>query len=202
MRIPLFPLDIVLFPGALLPLHIFEERYREMTAECLQRQAPFGVVRAARDGMSVVGCTAEILSVTRRYPDGRSDILCRGVERFEIESLHDSRSFLEAEVDLLPDEGPEASREARKQCATLHLEMVALSEEESADFVPGLDLNHPVAYLLAASLPVGLDFRQELLHQRSDAERTRMLIDFYHAILPKLRLGAAGRLNLRNTHVM
>jgi Lon protease-like protein len=202
MRIPLFPLDVVLFPGAPLPLHIFEERYREMTAECLQRQAPFGVVRAGRDGMSVVGCTAEIVSVMHRYPDGRSDILCRGVERFEIESLYDSRSFLEAEVDLLPDEGPEATREARKQCAALHIEMVALSEEEEAEFVPGLDLSQPVAYLLAASLPVGLDFRQELLHQRSDAQRTRMLIDFYHAILPKLRLGAAGRLNLRNTHVM
>jgi Lon protease-like protein len=201
MRIPLFPLDVVLFPGALLPLHIFEERYKEMIAECLALQAPFGVVRAGRDGMAVVGCTAEILSVMRRYPDGRSDILCRGVERFEIESLHDSRSFLEAEMDLLPDDGPEASYEARKRCLALHLEMVALSEEE-AEFVANLDLNRPIAYLLAASLPAGLDFRQELLHQRSDAERTQTLIDFFNGILPKLRLGAVGRLNLSNRHVM
>jgi Lon protease-like protein len=202
MRIPLFPLDVVLFPGAALPLHIFEERYKEMIAECMARHTPFGVVRAGRDGMSVVGCTAEIVSVMRRYPDGRSDILCRGVDRFEIESLHDSRSFLEAEVDLLPDEGPEASRELRKQCAGLHIEMVALSEDDEAQFAAGLDLNQPVAYLLAASIPAGLSFRQELLHQRSDAQRTQMLIDFYQSILPKLRLGAVGKLPLRNSHVM
>ncbi len=201
MKLPIFPLDVVLFPGAVLPLHIFEERYKEMTAECLALRTPFGVVRAGRDGMSVVGCTAEIVSVMRRYPDGRSDILCRGVERFEIESLHDSRTFLEAEVDLLPDEGPEASRELRKHCAALHLEMVTLSEDDSP-FVPDLDMNQPVAYLLATSIPAGLSFRQELLHQRSDAERTKTLIDFYTAILPKLRLGAAGRQHLRNSHVM
>ena len=61
MKIPLFPLDLVLFPGVPLPLHIFEPRYREMIAECIADNAPFGVVRAQRDGLAVVGCTAQVV---------------------------------------------------------------------------------------------------------------------------------------------
>src|SRR6476660_3378912 len=87
MKIPLFPLDLVLFPGVPLPLHIFEQRYREMIAECMASSAPFGIVRAQRDGLTVIGCTARIVRVLHKYPDGRSDILTQGVDRFEIEQL-------------------------------------------------------------------------------------------------------------------
>src|SRR5579863_1116675 len=96
--LPLFPLDLVLLPGASLPLHIFEPRYREMTAECLDQQKPFGVVRAKEDGISDIGCTAEILKVAKQYPDGRSDILTQGSRRFEVVQVNQERSFLQAEV--------------------------------------------------------------------------------------------------------
>jgi Lon protease-like protein len=69
--LPLFPLDVVLLPGIPLPLHIFEPRYKEMIGECRANNAPFGVVRALEDGVAEVGCTAEIVSVTKEYPDGR-----------------------------------------------------------------------------------------------------------------------------------
>src|SRR5258707_5935825 len=72
--LPLFPLDLVLLPGTPLPLHIFEPRYREMTAECRAQKKPFGVVRAKEEGIAEIGCTADIVSVTKEYPDGRSDI--------------------------------------------------------------------------------------------------------------------------------
>ena len=110
MKIPLFPLDLVLFPGAALPLHIFEDRYKEMIGECLQCQGEFGMVRARREGLAIIGCTAKILTVMHRYPDGRLDILCRGERRFEIESLVEGRSFLEAEVDFLADQEPCSTR--------------------------------------------------------------------------------------------
>ena len=92
--LPLFPLDVVLFPGAFLPLHIFEPRYREMTAECLAKDQPFGVVRAKEEGIAGIGCTAKIVTVAKQYPDGRSDIVTQGEQCFEILQVNQERSFL------------------------------------------------------------------------------------------------------------
>src|SRR5215467_12191145 len=72
VRLPLFPLNVVLLPGADLPLHIFEPRYRQMVRECLDTQTLFGMLLALPDGIAGTGCSAEILEVTKRYPDGRS----------------------------------------------------------------------------------------------------------------------------------
>lgn len=191
MKIPLFPLDLVLLPGAALPLHIFEERYKEMIGECLQCQGEFGMVRARREGLSIIGCTATIVTVMHSYPDGRLDIFCRGERRFEIESLVEGRSFLEAEVDFLPDREPCSSRRDREQCAALHLEMMELSGNGATEF-PQLDLNQPVAFLLASVIPADLEFKQELLHLHSDSERTARLMEFYQSIVPKLQRGSIG----------
>ena len=202
MRIALFPLDLVLFPGAPLQLHIFEERYKEMIEECVCKAHEFGIVRARREGLATIGCTAAIVAVLHRYPDGRLDILCRGERRFEIESLHDGRSFYQAEVDFLRDEGSVSTRREREQCAALHMEMIELSGENAAQFPP-LDLDRPIAFLLAAAIPADLEFKQELLHLNSDGERTMRLIEFYKMILPKLHRGSMGnRAALRNGHVM
>jgi Lon protease-like protein len=102
--LPIFPLELVLLPGVPLPLHIFEPRYKEMIAECLEQKKPFGVVRASSDGVADIGCTAEIMSVTKKYDDGRMDILTRGVERFEVIEVNEDRSFLQAEISVVQDE--------------------------------------------------------------------------------------------------
>lgn len=201
MKIPLFPLELVLFPGMPLPLHIFEPRYREMIAECITANAPFGVVRALRDGLAIVGCTAQVIRVLRSYPDGRSDILTQGVDRFEIEQLDNSRSFLQAQVDLLPDTGPPAERSTREECAALHFEGLHLLGAGEGNMQ--LNLDAPVAYPLAAAMPADLNFQQALLAMRSDAERTKALLGYYREILPKLRSGAqASQRASTNGHIM
>jgi Lon protease-like protein len=200
MKIPLFPLDVVLFPGAALPLHIFEERYKEMIGECVQAQTAFGVVRAQRSGLAVIGCTARIMRVTHQYDDGRLDILCQGDARFEIEMLDDRRSFLEAEVNVFADEGPAATRALRETCAALHFETMELAGTEMN--TAHLRLDAPVSFPLAAMLPSDLGFKQQLLGLRSDAERTERLRDFYEAVLPKLRAGAYAARSAGNGHVM
>ena len=201
MKIPLFPLDTVLFPGTPLPLHIFEERYREMIAACVANRTVFGVVRAQQEGLSVVGCTSKVVRVLHQYPDGRSDVLTQGVERFEIEQLDDSRSFLQAEVDLLPDSGEEAPRRTREECVALHFEMLDLIGAGESSL--SLNLDAPIAYLLASTMPSDLSFHQALLIMRSDAERTDTLLTHYRAVLPKLRRGAqASQRAFTNGHIM
>ena len=203
MKIALFPLDVVLFPGAALPLHIFEERYRLMVTDCQRRKEPFGVVRAMSEGLAVIGCTATIVTVLQNYPDGRLDILCEGGERFEIEMLDNSSAYLQAEVDIFDDDGQQASRTEREECVALHLEVVELAGGEGSSVPLQLDLDNPISLQLAGMLPVDLDFKQLLLGCRSDNERTERLLAFYNAVLPKLRRGAqTSRAAERNGHVM
>lgn len=191
MKIPLFPLDTVLFPGTALPLHIFEPRYQEMIGECLADSKEFGIVRGESDRMAVIGCTARIVRVLERYEDGRMDILCEGARRFEIEGLDDSRDFLQADVEFFEDSGAGSTRQEREECAALHFATLHLAGIDAPP-VP-LDLNAPVAFQLADALPSDLGFKQQLLGSRSDADRTTRLRDFYNEVMPRLQ-SAAGEL--------
>ena len=102
-RIPLFPLNVVLLPGAPLPLHIFEPRYRQMVKDCLEDKSEFGMLLAMPKGVARVGCTAEILEVVKRYPDGRMDILTVGCAPFRVVELFQENPLLEGQVDYLED---------------------------------------------------------------------------------------------------
>jgi Lon protease-like protein len=183
--LPLFPLDLVLLPGTPLPLHIFEPRYQEMISECLERSQHFGVVRGKNQDLAEIGCTAEILTVTKKYPDGRMDIVTEGRARFEVIQLNQERSFLQAEVLYLQDDPEVASQEEMAQAMKLHGEIMALAgaaPEKSEEIDQGL-----LSFHLAGSLPLDLDFKQTLLGLKSEAERLRAIISFFDTILPTMR---------------
>src|SRR5437762_6423846 len=99
--IPLFPLNVVLLPGADLPLHIFEPRYREMVKNCLDEKLEFGMLLSLPKGVARVGCTAEILDVVKRYEDGRMDILTAGRAPFRVVEVVTEDPLLEGHVDYL-----------------------------------------------------------------------------------------------------
>ena len=125
--LPLFPLEVVLLPGTPLPLHIFEPRYKEMIGECIANETPFGVIRALEEGIAEVGCTAEIITVTKEYPDGRLDLVVEGKKRFEVLEVNHERSFLQAEILLVPDDPGNAVPEDRVRAIQLHLEILSLA---------------------------------------------------------------------------
>src|SRR3954451_12667636 len=103
--LPVFPLPLVLLPGELLPLHIFEPRYREMVARCLAGPEPFCIVLADDDGVRRIGCLATGLEVMERLPDGRLNIAVTGGERVEIERVdEDAHSYLAADARVVEDE--------------------------------------------------------------------------------------------------
>ena len=192
--LPIFPLELVLLPGVPLPLHIFEPRYKEMIAECLEQKKPFGVVRASSDGVADIGCTAEIMSVTKKYDDGRMDILTRGVERFEVIEVNEDRSFLQAEISVVQDEDEpgKPAGEMATQAVRLHAEIAKLAgaEPSGPDERAG-----KLSFLLAGSLPLDLDFKQSLLSTLSEEKRLGAVIGYLEAILPGLRRAAKARWN-------
>src|SRR5256885_5422894 len=192
LLLPLFPLDLVLLPGVPLPLPVFEPRYKEMIAECLDEKKPFGVVRASSDGVAEIGCTAEIIEVTKRYDDGRMDILTRGVERFEVLQVHEERTFLEAEFTVVEDEPGKASSELAQEAVRLHEEIANLAGAESAR--PAENSQH-LSFLLAGSLPVDLDFKQILLTTLSETKRLESVISYLRGALPSLRRAAKAGWN-------
>ena len=208
--LPLFPLGTVLYPGLLLPLHIFEERYRQLVRDLLDNgEAPrFGVV-AIREGRETgvtgvsslypVGCTA-VLRQVQRYPDGRYDIVTAGAQRFRLLGLDDSRPYLQGEVELLPDE---AGDPAQARLAAHAVRPVFSSYLRALTSVaqPDPDLpDAPVAlsYVIAALMVVDLPGKQALLAEpdavgRLTAERamlareTGMLRGLTSAPAPELR---------------
>ncbi|MGP0018872.1 MAG: LON peptidase substrate-binding domain-containing protein [Candidatus Sulfotelmatobacter sp.] len=188
--LPLFPLDLVLLPGTPLPLHIFEPRYKEMIGECLANHAPFGVVRALEEGFADVGCTAEIITVTKEYPDGRMDLVAEGRKRFEVLELNRERSFLQADVLLVPDEAGAASADDKARAIQAHLEILSL-----AGAVQDLSAADPdtLSFYLAGSLPLDLDFKQKLLAMRSESQRIEAVAVYLESVIPNLRRAARAR---------
>jgi Lon protease-like protein len=179
-----------LLPGTPLPLHIFEPRYQEMIGECRAGNAPFGVVRAVDDGIADLGCTAEIVSVTKEYPDGRLDLIAAGRRRFEVLELDRERSFLQAEVLFVPDEADAASPEDRARAIQAHREILSLAGavQDIADVEPAT-----LSFHIAGSLPIDLDFKQQLLAMRSEKERIPAVATFLETILPNLQRASLAR---------
>lgn len=99
-RIPLFPLDVVLFPTMQLPLHVFEPRYKVMIRRCLEEPINFGIVLATKDSVASVGCTARIVRKVKDYPDGRMDILTEGVSVFRLTRILDENVYHEGLVSI------------------------------------------------------------------------------------------------------
>lgn len=172
--LPLFPLSLVLLPQNIVPLHIFEERYREMIGEALENQTEFGIVLAANDGILNVGCTASVERVLRRYDDGRLDIIGLGRRRFRIEELDQERSFLRAKVEFFEDMEEFAPEELQTKAREVHDRF-----ESSADLPTQ---GGALSFMLSQSVR-DVEVRQQLLMSRSESERLRLLIDF----LPKQR---------------
>ena len=188
--LPLFPLDVVLFPDTPLPLHVFEPRYKEMIGECLEQKQVFGVVRAKENALAEIGCTAEIVAVTKKYEDGRLDIVTEGRRRFQIRNVNHERSFLQGEVAYFEDEaGPPKSGDVQ-QAVKLHGQIMELLAAEAAPPDPD---DPQLSFHLAGVLPLDLDFKQTLLGLRSESERVIGLIEYYEAILPNLRRAVKAR---------
>jgi hypothetical protein len=202
VELPLFPLPTVLYPGIPLPLHIFEERYRQMFARVLAEDRRFGVVAVAEgaeigghDRHQAIGCLAEVRSA-RPYPDGRMDVLCQGLSRFRVTGVSQPAPFIVAEVAALPERpGGEAGAEAVR-ARWLFARYVALllrmagGESEQIE-VPDEPL--AASYLVAAGLQVDLADKQRLLAAESGAERLRAASSLLRRELALLeRLQAAG----------
>lgn len=185
LQLPIFPLNTVLYPGSLLPLKIFEQRYLEMTKASLRDTTPFGVCRI-REGLEVgspavpepIGCTAIIAEWDMPHP-GVFLLKSRGQQAFRIvEKTTQRDGLIRAEVELLEDEAGNPAPDALRLCRQV-LEQIVSRIGNDYFFAP-LDFGNPrwVSYRLAEVLPLGMEDRQALLEARDDGARLARLQAF------------------------
>jgi Lon protease-like protein len=191
--LPLFPLEIVLLPEEPLPLHIFEDRYKTMMRECLQAKAAgagqqeFGVVFVREQTLSPAGCTARIVNVTRRYEDGRMDILTVGNRRFEILLVHEEEPYLQGAVEYFDDEGPDTPSDEVAEPAIDRFRE-AMRKLRNSPEMP-IHFTRPyrrLSFQFAAALPFDLEFKQQLLSLRNEPERLELVRGALESLLGQL----------------
>jgi Lon protease-like protein len=205
--IPLFPLEVVLFPGALLPLHIFEPRYKAMIGRCLEVPAGCGVFLARDRSLAEVGCEARVAAVVRRYDDGRLDLLARGERRMALLELREhADGYLVGRENELADAPEEDDPDARLALWQLHQEYRRLLEDGDAD--PSAPASAPpeaaaetanagYTFPLGAAMQIDLSERQKLLESRSERTREQMLIRHLARLLPQQRAANESRRRIR-----
>lgn len=164
----LFPLGIVLLPTEQVPLHIFEERYKELIAECLADEEEFGLVFADADGIREIGTRAAVVEVLARLEDGRMNVLVEGRERFRLLELTRGRSFQTGKVEPFVDEEDPAETGSAERALELFDRLRELTgsdvELPSADSVQ-------LSYELAARVELAPEAKQQLLQEVSERVR-------------------------------
>ncbi len=186
--LPLFPLRIVALPGTLIPLHIFEERYKTMVGDCERNGTEFGIVLARDGGIVNAGCTVTIETVLERFPDGRFDILTRAQRRFEIVSIDQELDWLRGEVKFFDDHDfrPVPSMLRDRAFASWREIRAALPQTDGDEPDP----EDPLLSFNLAQRVDDLDFQNEILRSRSEAERLRRFVEFAEGYVSRTEYAA------------
>ncbi|MBA2514734.1 MAG: LON peptidase substrate-binding domain-containing protein [Solirubrobacterales bacterium] len=180
---PLFPLGMVALPGELVPLHIFEERYKAMITRCVEDGSEFGIVWVADDGLREVGCACEIAEVLETLDDGRVNLIARGTRVFRVQARQDDLPYPAGVVEFLDDEEETPDEGALDEAREVYAELV----EQATDKTPDRDeLGSMSAYEMAATVEFGLDAKQGLLDLRSETARLKLVTRLFRAAIKRL----------------
>jgi Lon protease-like protein len=182
---PLFPLGIVALPRELVPLHIFEDRYKTMMNECLREEKEFGIVWLSDDGLRDNGCACAIDRVLERMEDGRMNLLTRGTRPFRVVERQSHLAYPAGVIEFLEDREEEIDAELLQRAQEAYAELVkrATDNEPEASELTEMD-----AYAMAATVDFGPDAKQGLLDLRSENARLRLVTRLFHAAMERLEL--------------
>jgi Lon protease-like protein len=182
---PLFPLPIVLLPTEVVPLHIFEDRYKTMIGVCLDEGTEFGVIWLSDDGLKEIGCTARVTEVLEQTDDGRMNILVEGDAPFRLVERREQHPYPAGMVELLDDRREDVETSVGEEARETFAELV----ERVTDRRPEKGtLDEIGAYEMAASVDIGAEVKQGLLELRSEQARLRLLSRLFKAAMDRLEV--------------
>ena len=180
---PLFPLGLVALPSEIVPLHIFEERYRTMIEECLERETEFGIIWLSDEGLRPIGCACEIAEVLERSDDGRLNILTRATRVFRILERQENLPYPAGVVEFLDDRDEGLDVDVLETARAAYAELVEQATDRELD---PEDLAAKGAYEMAATVDFGLEAKQGLLDLRSESARLRLVTRLLRAATKRL----------------
>ncbi|MGI9657905.1 MAG: LON peptidase substrate-binding domain-containing protein [Gaiellaceae bacterium] len=189
-EIGLFPLGMVLLPNERVPLHIFEERYKELVRECLDAEQPFGLILVEDDEVAGVGTLAHVAELTRQFPDGRMNIVIEGAQRFRVIETTSGRSFATAQIHLFEDDGADATAEEIDELLEAFADLAKAAEAETPTVTAEAAT---LSFQLAALVELENGPRQELLEIDSEGARTRYLTSLFGELAASIRRQAQVR---------
>jgi Lon protease-like protein len=182
-RFPLFPLGIVLLPSELVPLHIFEERYKLMIGECIDEEREFGIVWMSDSGLREVGCAAQITQLLERMDDGRLNILTRGTRPFRLLARVPDLPYPAGTIELLDDAPGDAEADAVAEARERYADLVERVTDKRPEPAELAELD---AYGMAGTIEFAPTPKQELLEERAEPERIRLLTELLVKTIDKL----------------
>jgi Lon protease-like protein len=192
---PLFPLGIVALPGEVVPLHIFEERYKTMIERCLADESEFGIVWLSDDGLREVGCACEITEVVERDDEDRLNILTRGTRPFRLLEREDHLPYPAGEVEFLSDREEAADGSLAALARETYAELVQRATDNRPE---PLELAKMGAYDMAATVDFGLDAKQGLLDLRSENARLRLVTRLFRAAMKRIEFVSHAQARARS----
>jgi Lon protease-like protein len=180
---PLFPLGIVALPGEMIPLHIFEDRYKTMMNECLRDEKEFGILWLSDDGLRENGCACAIDRVLERMEDGRMNLLTRGTRPFRVIERQSHLAYPAGVIEFLEDRDEAIDPELLSSAQEAYADLVrrATDNDPNADELTEMD-----AYAMAATVDFGPDAKQGLLDLRSENARLRLVTRLFRAAIKRL----------------
>jgi Lon protease-like protein len=183
-RLPLVPLDLVLLPTEIVPLHIFEERYKVMIGHCLEEESEFGIVWLAEGGLREVGCSAGVAQVLERMEDGRLNILARGGRPFELLRRIEDLPYPAGDVAFLDDDPGDADPDLLDGARESYADLVehVTDERPATEQLAELD-----AYGMAATVELASAPKQALLEERSEDARLRVVGELFSVALERVQ---------------
>jgi Lon protease-like protein len=182
-RFPLFPLGLVMLPGEVVPLHIFEPRYRLMIDECLDQETGFGIVWTGDEGLAGVGCGAEVSKLLERLEDGRMNILTQGTQPFRLDRRIEDMPYPAGDVEWFDDDAPGADPAAAEAARGAYADLVERVTENRPETA---ELDDMGAYDMAATIAFDAPEKQELLELRDEDERMRRLATLCSGALERM----------------
>lgn len=180
---PLFPLGLVALPSELVPLHVFEDRYKAMIERCEQEPTEFGIVFVAEDGLREIGCACEIVEILERFDDGRLNLVARGTRPFRIQERQDHLPYPAGVVEFLADRDETPEPDAAGDAHTAYADLVETATDRKPE--PG-EIEAMSAYEMAATVEFDLDAKQGLLDVRSENARLRLVARIFRGALRRL----------------
>ena len=187
-ELPLFPLEVVLFPESGIALHIFEKRYKVLINECLTEGKEFGINLVHGGGMSAVGCSARVKQVVKRYPDGKLDIIVEGSRRYKLLRLERRKTpYAVGSVEYLHDESEAIDDALAVKTLDLYRQLVEMVYEGTKKVPAPENVMTGLSFRMGEKAGLDLAQRQQLLELSSENERLKLLERYLMSIIPRLQ---------------